>query len=200
MNVQNEYDNFKDLKKKKKKCETKRNKLNFESIWTCSKIVEKFCQTSFFYERKLSIYACVLFPISAGVGRTGTYIMIDSILRQAQNEQQTFDIAGYLHAIRDDRPHMVQTLVRNLFFFLGFRLICFGHLCLCPICSKGDVIYLWSGRSVTQFTEWYWLGLLGAVHICKHGYTWGSHLWEHGNTGPWPPYHHAAVVNCGQTS
>ncbi|XP_031551961.1 receptor-type tyrosine-protein phosphatase kappa-like [Actinia tenebrosa] len=57
----------------------------------------------------------VVIHSSAGVGRTGTYIMIDAMLRQAQTEQQTLDIPGYLHAIRDDRPYMVQTLEQYIF-------------------------------------------------------------------------------------
>jgi hypothetical protein len=39
--------------------------------------------------------------------------MIDEMLRQAQN-QQSVDIVSYLHAIREDRPYMVQTIVRHV--------------------------------------------------------------------------------------
>ena len=49
---------------------------------------------------------------SAGVGRTGAYIMIDAMLEQAKH-QQSLDIFSYLQTIREDRPYMVQTEVSS---------------------------------------------------------------------------------------
>ena len=47
---------------------------------------------------------------SAGVGRTGAYIMIDALLDQAEMEDRV-DALQYLHSLREDRPNMVQTEV-----------------------------------------------------------------------------------------
>ena len=49
---------------------------------------------------------------SAGVGRTGTYIVIDAMLEQAKKEKKV-DVYGYLTIIRNDRIHMVQTDVSS---------------------------------------------------------------------------------------
>ncbi|XP_048579387.1 receptor-type tyrosine-protein phosphatase S isoform X5 [Nematostella vectensis] len=50
----------------------------------------------------------VIVHCSAGVGRTGAYIVIDAMLEQAK-KSRTVDIRNYLIALRKDRPHMVQT-------------------------------------------------------------------------------------------
>ncbi|XP_048580701.1 receptor-type tyrosine-protein phosphatase S-like isoform X3 [Nematostella vectensis] len=55
---------------------------------------------------------------SAGVGRTGAFLVIDAMLRQAK-KQKTVDIFNYVKAIREDRPHMVQTSEQYVFIHLA---------------------------------------------------------------------------------
>ena len=47
---------------------------------------------------------------SAGVGRTGTLITIDSVLEQVEKDGMV-DIAGTVNKIRQQRMNMVQTVV-----------------------------------------------------------------------------------------
>ena len=47
---------------------------------------------------------------SAGVGRTGTYMAIDSVLEQVERDQLV-DIPAVITAMRRQRMHMVQTPV-----------------------------------------------------------------------------------------
>ena len=47
---------------------------------------------------------------SAGVGRTGTFICVDSVLEQIKKENMV-DIAGIINKMRHQRMKMVQTLV-----------------------------------------------------------------------------------------
>lgn len=52
---------------------------------------------------------------SAGVGRSGTFIVIDSMLARMQIEQ-TLDIYNYVRYLRTRRMFMVQTEVKTLLF------------------------------------------------------------------------------------
>lgn len=52
-----------------------------------------------------------LLSISAGVGRTGTIIALDVLLQQL-DKKGAVDINGYVHKMRLNRPHMVQTEVK----------------------------------------------------------------------------------------
>jgi len=47
---------------------------------------------------------------SAGVGRTGTFITIDIVLKQVE-KQGLVDIHNIVNRLRYQRPHIVQTLV-----------------------------------------------------------------------------------------
>lgn len=52
-----------------------------------------------------------LFLFSAGVGRTGTFIAIDRLIYQIENENMV-DVYGIVYDLRMHRPLMVQTEVR----------------------------------------------------------------------------------------
>ena len=59
----------------------------------------------------LSLSLCRVY--SAGVGRTGTFVTIDTEMQRAQHEG-VLNPYSYVRTIRKDRNHMVQTEVRPL--------------------------------------------------------------------------------------
>ena len=61
-----------------------------------------------------------LFDHSAGVGRTGTFIALDTLLEQAKVENQV-GIFDYCLYMREQRVNMIQTLVSYLLTHLQLR-------------------------------------------------------------------------------
>ena len=57
---------------------------------------------------------CVSFPYSAGVGRTGAFIVIDSMLERLKHEK-TIDVYGHVTCLRAQRNYMVQTEDQYIF-------------------------------------------------------------------------------------
>ncbi len=69
---------------------------------------------------------------SAGVGRTGTYITVDSMLEQGQAEGKV-DVLNFVRAMRDQRFRMVQTLDQYKFIFDALLESCLSENTAIPI-------------------------------------------------------------------
>ena len=54
----------------------------------------------------------LLYPFSAGVGRTGTFITLDAMMERLK-ERDDLNIFEFVNAMRTRRMCMVQTLVRS---------------------------------------------------------------------------------------
>ena len=53
----------------------------------------------------------MLVHCSAGVGRTGTFIVIDTMLQRLMHEEEMIDIYGHVSLLRTQRNYMIQTEV-----------------------------------------------------------------------------------------
>ena len=83
---------------------------------------DKTCITSFIsFVRKKHPPSSppLLVHCSAGVGRTGTFIVLDPML-QRMKEEGVIDIQGYVNQIRTNRVKMVQTAVSYMTDILSF--------------------------------------------------------------------------------
>jgi len=65
---------------------------------------------------------------SAGVGRTGCYIVIDSALHRLREGLSTIDIYGHVNLLRSQRPYMVQHEVNMRINVMGMVcVVYYGH-------------------------------------------------------------------------
>ena len=58
----------------------------------------------------------IIVHCSAGVGRTGTFIVIDSMIRRIVSGAETLDVFGHVSLLRSQRNFMVQT--EDQYFFI----------------------------------------------------------------------------------
>ena len=83
---------------------------------------------------------CCVVRVSAGVGRTGTYIAVDTLMYKL-HDQTTVDVYGVVYKMRLHRPYMVQTAVTicSVLFFSRLRSEGWSHhgrtffIYLCPL-------------------------------------------------------------------
>lgn len=120
----------------------------------------------------LFVFFCFCF-CSAGVGRTGCFIVIDAMLERIKHEK-TVDIYGHVTLMRAQRNYMVQTEDQYIFIH--------DALLEAVTCGNTEVparnLYAYiqkltqieTGENVTgmelEFKVWYWMwcGNLGASH------------------------------------
>ena len=74
-------------------------------------------------EHPVSLDQPLLVHCSAGVGRTGTFILLDSVMQQMKREG-TLSVFNQLKNLRMQRMKMVQTMVRSINNIYEDKLVC----------------------------------------------------------------------------
>ena len=81
------------------------------SVFLFRNIVQRFCSVTGLFAGTTQIYIKMSINFSsAGIGRTGTYIALDYLLDEAE-EQDWVDVPDCLHKLRHARINMVENLV-----------------------------------------------------------------------------------------
>jgi protein tyrosine phosphatase len=80
------------------------NIYNFFGTFVLNESTSQITCAAYIYIRKLVTLTCVY---SAGVGRTGCFIVIDSMLERLRHEKM-IDIYGHVTCLRAQRNYMVQ--------------------------------------------------------------------------------------------
>lgn len=101
-------------------------------------------------------YLVVLYPRSAGVGRTGTFIVIDAMIDMMPADQKV-DVFGFVSRIREQRSQLVQTEVTRTLP----RLSCLSNMrlrlnCLCSYlrCSTRSSTRLYLNTTSMETPSW----------------------------------------------
>ena len=87
-----------------------------------------------------------MFYISAGIGRTGTFIALDFMLDEGAAENYV-DVKSYVASLRQQRGKCIQTYVRLQLFDNH----CFGIDGHSFFCNHVKFVYVWSDITMDDF-------------------------------------------------
>lgn len=82
-------------------------------MWLCHECIISF---DFKKETQTETVGKFCYVDSAGVGRTGAFIVIDAMLERIQHEK-TLDVYGHVTCLRAQRNYMVQTEDQYVFIY-----------------------------------------------------------------------------------